>query len=78
MATRFLEVEEQLALLRRGAVDLVSEEDLKRKLERSRKTGRPLAVKAGFDPSAPISTSATPSCCARWATSSGSATASSS
>ena len=53
MATRFPEVEEQLALLQRGAVDLVSEEDLKRKLERSRKTGRPLAVKAGFDPSAP-------------------------
>jgi tyrosyl-tRNA synthetase len=53
MATRFPEVGEQLALLQRGAVDLVSEEDLERKLARSRKTGKPLAVKAGFDPSAP-------------------------
>ncbi len=46
-------VDEQLELLRRGSVDLVSEADLRRKLERSRSTGKPLAVKAGFDPSAP-------------------------
>jgi tyrosyl-tRNA synthetase len=49
----FPPVDEQLELLRRGAVDLVSEEDLRRKLERSRATGKPLAVKAGFDPSSP-------------------------
>jgi tyrosyl-tRNA synthetase len=49
----FAPVEEQLALLKRGAVDLVSEADLARKLERSRATGTPLAVKAGFDPSSP-------------------------
>jgi tyrosyl-tRNA synthetase len=49
----FAPVDEQLALLRRGAVDLVSEDDLRRKLERSRASGRPLAVKAGFDPSSP-------------------------
>jgi tyrosyl-tRNA synthetase len=53
MTTPFLPVDEQLALLRRGAVDLVSEDDLRRKLERSRATGKPLAVKAGFDPSSP-------------------------
>ncbi len=46
-------VEEQLALLRRGAVDLVDEEQLRSKLERSRASGRPLTVKAGFDPSSP-------------------------
>jgi tyrosyl-tRNA synthetase len=53
MTTPFPPVDEQLALLRRGAVDLVSEDDLRRKLERSRSTGEPLAVKAGFDPSSP-------------------------
>lgn len=49
----FPPVEEQLALLERGAVDLVDEEQLAAKLERSRATGKPLTVKAGFDPSAP-------------------------
>jgi tyrosyl-tRNA synthetase len=49
----FPPVEEQLALLRRGAVDLVDEDLLRAKLERSRKTGRPLTVKTGFDPSSP-------------------------
>jgi tyrosyl-tRNA synthetase len=49
----FAAVDEQMALLQRGAVDLVSEADLRRKLERSRSTGKPLAVKAGFDPSSP-------------------------
>jgi tyrosyl-tRNA synthetase len=53
MPAAFPPVDEQLVLLQRGAVDLVSEEDLRRKLERSRATGRPLAVKAGFDPSSP-------------------------
>ena len=49
----FPPVEEQLALLRRGAVDLVDEGQLAAKLARSRETGEPLTVKAGFDPSAP-------------------------
>jgi tyrosyl-tRNA synthetase len=49
----FPPVEEQLALLRRGAVDLVDEGQLAAKLARSRESGRPLTVKAGFDPSAP-------------------------
>ncbi|MCB1008904.1 MAG: tyrosine--tRNA ligase [Acidobacteria bacterium] len=53
MAASFPPPEEQLGQLRRGVVDLVSEEDLVRKLERSRATGKPLAVKAGFDPSTP-------------------------
>jgi len=42
-----------MARLKRGAVDLVSEPDLRRKLERSRATGKPIAVKTGFDPSSP-------------------------
>ena len=53
MRATFPPADEQLALLLRGAVDLVSEADLRRKLERSRATGKPLAVKAGFDPSSP-------------------------
>jgi tyrosyl-tRNA synthetase len=53
VASSFAPVDEQLELLRRGAVDLVSEEDLRRKLERSRQSGRPLAIKTGFDPSSP-------------------------
>lgn len=52
-AATFAPVEEQLALLRRGAVDLIDEEQLTAKLTRSRDSGRPLTVKAGFDPSSP-------------------------
>jgi tyrosyl-tRNA synthetase len=42
-------VEESLALIRRGAVDLLIEEELSGRL----RSGRPLRVKAGFDPTAP-------------------------
>lgn len=42
-----------MELLRRGAVDLVDEPQLRAKLERSRQTGEPLTVKTGFDPSSP-------------------------
>ncbi|MVN88842.1 tyrosine--tRNA ligase [Deinococcus sp. HMF7620] len=48
-----LPVEEQLEILKRGVVDLVSEDDLRRKLERSRETGVPLRVKLGADPTRP-------------------------
>src|SRR5437016_1066318 len=44
---------EQLKLLKKGIVDLVSEKELLGKLEKSVKTGKPLKIKAGFDPSAP-------------------------
>lgn len=49
----FLPVDEQLALLKRGAVDLVDEAQLRAKLLRSRAKGVPLTVKVGFDPSSP-------------------------
>jgi tyrosyl-tRNA synthetase len=49
----FKPVEEQMKLLRKGAVDIIQEEDLKKKLEQSRKENKPLKVKAGFDPTAP-------------------------
>jgi len=46
----FMSVDEQMKILMRGVVDLVSEEELRQKLERSVKTGRPLRVKLGIDP----------------------------
>ena len=46
-------IDEQISLLRKGTVDCVPEDELKRKLERSQRTGKPLRVKAGFDPTAP-------------------------
>jgi tyrosyl-tRNA synthetase len=49
----FAPVEEQLAYIRKGAAEIIRESDLREKLERSRKSGQPLRVKAGFDPTAP-------------------------
>ncbi len=46
-------VSEQLELLTRGAVDVISREELAEKLKKSQATGVPLKVKAGFDPTAP-------------------------
>ena len=46
-------VDEQLAYLTKGCVDVVRAGELKGKLERFEKTGRPLVVKVGFDPTAP-------------------------
>src|SRR5882672_7353657 len=46
-------IDEQIALLRKGTVDCIPDDQLRRKLERSEKTGKPLRVKAGFDPTAP-------------------------
>lgn len=43
-------VAEQLALIRRGVEQIVPEEELKQKLDRSLKTGQPLRVKYGIDP----------------------------
>ena len=46
-------VREQLDHIRRGAVEIIREEELFEKLKRAQKTGKPLRVKAGFDPTAP-------------------------
>ena len=48
-----MSVSEQLEILRRGVVEILLEKDLIEKLEKSDKTGIPLRVKAGFDPTAP-------------------------
>src|SRR3989338_9436801 len=44
-----MHIKEQLEIIKRGAVEIVSEEELVKKLER----GKPLIIKAGFDPTAP-------------------------
>jgi tyrosyl-tRNA synthetase len=49
----FLPVDEQLDLLQKGTAEIIRVSDLRERLEDSRKTGRPLRVKAGFDPTAP-------------------------
>ena len=46
-------ITEQISLLRKGTVDCIPAEELRRKLECSAKSGIPLRVKAGFDPTAP-------------------------
>ncbi|MDQ3322665.1 MAG: tyrosine--tRNA ligase [Acidobacteriota bacterium] len=46
-------IDEQLSILTKGAVDVIRKEDLRAKLENSAKTGKPLRVKLGADPTAP-------------------------
>jgi tyrosyl-tRNA synthetase len=48
-----LSAKEQLEIIKRGAAEVIVEADLLKKLERSVSTGKPLRVKAGFDPTAP-------------------------
>jgi tyrosyl-tRNA synthetase len=50
---QFDPVDKQLAYLRKGAAEIIREEDLRAKLEASLKTGKPLRVKLGVDPTAP-------------------------
>lgn len=49
----FPAVAEQIDLLKKGAVEIISEEDLEKKIRHSLKTKKPLLVKTGFDPTAP-------------------------
>jgi tyrosyl-tRNA synthetase len=49
----FPPLNEQMDAIRRGVVEIVPENDLVRKLERSLKSGEPLVVKQGFDPTRP-------------------------
>jgi len=50
---KFRPVEEQLEYLKKGAAEVIPEEELKQKLESSAKTGEPLRVYLGVDPTAP-------------------------
>ena len=49
----FPPVDEQLAYLKKGAAEIIRESELRERLEKSRETGTPLRVYAGFDPTAP-------------------------
>ena len=46
-------IDEQIAYLTKGCVDVVRETDLRKRLEQSVESGQPLTVKVGFDPTAP-------------------------
>jgi len=48
-----ISAEDQLAEIKRGTEEILLEKDLLAKLKRSEQTGKPLVVKAGFDPTAP-------------------------
>ncbi|MBN1892568.1 MAG: tyrosine--tRNA ligase [Clostridiales bacterium] len=48
-----LRPEEQIKIILKGAVQCVSEEELRIKLEKSCRTGTPMVIKVGLDPSAP-------------------------
>jgi tyrosyl-tRNA synthetase len=49
----FAPVDEQLTYIKKGSAEIVKESELRAKLEKSRASGKPLRVKAGFDPTAP-------------------------
>ena len=48
-----LDIKEQVKILSRGVQDILPEAELEKKLEKAAKEGRPLRIKAGFDPTAP-------------------------
>jgi tyrosyl-tRNA synthetase len=50
---QFPPVDEQLAYIKKGAAEIIRESDLRERLAQSLKTGKPMRVKAGFDPTAP-------------------------
>jgi tyrosyl-tRNA synthetase len=49
----FAPVDEQLAYIKKGSAEIVKESELRGKIEKSRASGKPLRIKAGFDPTAP-------------------------
>jgi tyrosyl-tRNA synthetase len=49
----FAPVDEQLTYIKKGSSEIVKQSELREKLEKSRAAGKPLRVKAGFDPTAP-------------------------
>jgi len=48
-----MDIDQQLAIIKRGVLEIISEDELRKKLTQSIKTKRPLKIKAGFDPTAP-------------------------
>ncbi len=50
---QFPDAQQQLEYISKGANEIIPEKELREKLEQAQKSGRPLRVKAGFDPTAP-------------------------
>jgi len=48
-----MDIKEELRIIKRGTEEIISEEELMKKIKKSRKEKRPLRVKQGFDPNAP-------------------------
>jgi tyrosyl-tRNA synthetase len=48
-----LSLDEQITYLKKGAAEIIREEDLRERLASAAKTGRPLKIKVGFDPTSP-------------------------
>ena len=48
-----LTIDQQMVMIRRGTVQILPEDELRAKLEKSRKSGVPLKIKLGLDPTAP-------------------------
>ncbi|GAA0710643.1 tyrosine--tRNA ligase [Paraclostridium ghonii] len=48
-----IEINEQLKIIKKGVAEIISEEDVVKKLEKSAKENKPLTIKLGLDPSAP-------------------------
>ena len=53
LMSTFASVDEQLTYIKKGSAEIIREADLRAKLEKSLKTGKPLRVKLGMDPTAP-------------------------
>lgn len=49
----FIDPKKQLEIIRKGSEEIISEEQLIKKLKKSSSTNKPLRIKAGFDPTAP-------------------------
>ena len=52
-AAKFKPVDEQFSYLKKGTAEIIREDELKAKLEKSAATGKPLRVYLGVDPTAP-------------------------
>jgi tyrosyl-tRNA synthetase len=50
---RTMDIDKEIEILKRGAVDVINEADLRQKIAKARAEGRPLRVKLGMDPTAP-------------------------
>jgi tyrosyl-tRNA synthetase len=53
LMSTFAPVDEQLTYIKKGSAEIIRESELRAKLEKSRTAGKPLRIKAGFDPTAP-------------------------